>query len=126
MVLGPCITNAGYSMPPLRLGVMASVYVDQAYGPKRALWVCSTLTALAAKVAGFTPVPAEAPTVTLTGSGTWATAVAMLKRPVDRAKSRTAVAVQWPGRSGTPLARTPRSTGTVVTVTSKSAVGAVD
>src|SRR5205085_7158243 len=91
-----------------------------------ALWVWRTLTALAANCAGATPVPADAPTVTATGSGTWATAVAMAKRPVDMAKSRTAVAVQCPGRSGTPLARTPRSGGDVVTETSKSAVGAVD
>ena len=120
------MTNVGYSMPPVRDGVMASVYVGQAYGPKRALWVCSTLTALAANWAGLTPVPADAPTVTATGSGTWATEVAMAKRPVDMAKSRTAVAVQWPGRSLTPPASTPRSGGDVVTDTSKSAVGAVD
>src|SRR5438874_9091535 len=95
MVLGPCMTNVGYSMPPVRDGVMASVYVGQAYGPKRALWVCSTLTALAANWAGLTPVPADAPTVTATGSGTWAAEVAMAQRPDDMENSRAAVAVQW-------------------------------
>src|SRR6266404_4934651 len=85
-----------------------------------------TRTALAANGCGDTPVPAAVPTVTVTGLGVWATAVVVVKRPVDRAKSRTDVAFQCPGRSGTPPASTPRPAGTAVTLPSKSAVGAVD
>src|SRR5436190_22401563 len=112
-------------MPPPTLGVMASVNDGHGYGPNRVPKSDSTAVALVRYVSGASAIPSCTPTLTCTGLGADAVPVTILNRPIERAKSRMAVAVQWPGRSLTPLASTLSPSGTV-TVTSKSATGAVD
>src|SRR4051794_33672309 len=124
MAPGPVCTSIGYSIPPLRSDVMASVYEGYGYGPKRWAYCSRTAAILAAYGPGSSPTPESAATVTATGPGALAVAVAVRKWPMATARSGTAVAVQRPCPSGVPVASTSYPAG-AVTVRSKSAAGVI-